>query len=75
MEGLLNEIDIRRAKRALSEEKISEEVVKRIMTAATYAPSCLNNQPWRFLVVTEDDKLEDMHAHCQAETTGQKRPR
>ena len=62
MEGLLNEIDIRRAKRALSEEKIPEEVVKRIMTAATYAPSCFNNQPWRFLVVTEENKLEDMHA-------------
>ena len=62
MEGLLHEIEIRRAKRALSEEKIPEEVVKRIMTAATYAPSCLNNQPWRFLVVTEGKKLEDMHA-------------
>ena len=62
MEGLLNEIDIRRAKRALSEEEIPEEVVKRIMTAATYAPSCFNNQPWRFLVVTEENKLEDMHA-------------
>ena len=61
MEGLLNEIEIRRAKRALSEEKIPEEVIKRIMTAATYAPSCFNNQPWRFLVITEDDKLEDMH--------------
>ena len=62
MEGLLNEIEIRRAKRALSEEKIPEEVIKRIMTAATYAPSCFNNQPWRFLVVTDDDKLKDMHA-------------
>jgi nitroreductase len=62
MEGLIHEIDIRRAKRALSEEKISEEVLKRIMMAATYAPSCSNNQPWRFLVVTEKEKLEDMHA-------------
>jgi nitroreductase len=59
---LMNEIEIRRAKRALSEEKIPEEVIKRIMTAATYAPSCFNNQPWRFLVVTESDKLKDMHA-------------
>ncbi len=62
MEGLLKEIEIRRAKRALSEEKIPEEVVKRIMTAATYAPSCFNNQPWRFLVVTDGKRLEDMHA-------------
>lgn len=63
MEGLIHEIDIRRAKRALSEErKIPEGVLKRIMTAATYAPSCFNNQPWRFLVVTDDDKLKDIHA-------------
>jgi nitroreductase len=62
MEGLLNEIEIRRAKRALNEEKIPEEVLKRILTAATYAPSCFNNQPWRFLVVSEGKRLEDMHA-------------
>jgi nitroreductase len=63
MEGLLQEIDIRRSKRAISEaEKIPEEALKRIMTAATYAPSCFNNQPWRFLVVTEEKRLEDIHA-------------
>lgn len=62
MEGLIHEIDVRRAKRALSEQKIPEEVVKRIMTAATYAPSCSNNQPWRFLVATEKKGLEDMQA-------------
>jgi nitroreductase len=66
MEGVIHEIDIRRAKRALGEEKIPEEVLKRIMTAATYAPSCSNNQPWRFLVVTEKERLEDMHAALSA---------
>ncbi len=62
VEGLIHEIEIRRAKRALSEKKIPEEVLKRIMTAATYAPSCFNNQPWRFLVVTDEKKLTDIHA-------------
>jgi len=61
MEGLIQEIDIRRAKRALSEKTIPEEVIKRIMTAATYAPSCFNNQPWRFVVVNEKSKLEALH--------------
>jgi nitroreductase len=27
------------------------------MTAATYAPSCGNNQPWRFVVVDEEPAL------------------
>ena len=66
MEGLIHEIEIRRAKRALSEEKIPEEKLKRVMTAATYAPSCFNNQPWRFVVVTEKSKLDALHDSLSA---------
>ena len=54
---LIPEINERRAKRALSEKEIPMDVVHRIMTAATFAPSCNNNQPWRFLVVTEEEPL------------------
>jgi len=61
MENLINEIEIRRAKRALSEKKIPDEIIRRIMTAATYAPSCFNNQSWRFLVATDDGALEKVH--------------
>ena len=51
---LIPEIIQRRAKRALSEKKIPQDIVDRIMKATTFAPSCSNNQPWRFLVVTEE---------------------
>ena len=61
MTGLLKEVDERRAKRALSEKKIPDEIVARFMKAATYAPSCFNSQPWRFMVVTEEDSLETLH--------------
>jgi nitroreductase len=61
MDGLIHEIEIRRAKRALSEENIPDEKLRRIMRAATYAPSCFNNQPWRFVVVNERSKLEGLH--------------
>ena len=61
MENLITEIEIRRAKRALSEKKIPDEIIRRIMTAATYAPSCFNNQSWRFLVATDDGALEKVH--------------
>jgi nitroreductase len=61
MEGLINEINIRRAKRALSEQKIPDDIMKRIMTAATFAPSCFNKQSWRFLVATDDAALEKIH--------------
>ena len=66
MDGLVPEIEIRRARRALSEETIPDEKLKRIMTAATYAPSCFNNQPWRFLVVTEKSRREALHKSLSA---------
>ena len=61
MKKLIQEISIRRAKRALSDKKIPDEILHRIMTAATYAPSCFNKQSWRFLVVTDDDSLKKIH--------------
>ena len=61
MGELIQEIEVRRAKRALSEKKIPPEVVGRIMTAATYAPSCFNHQSWRFLVVLEEEGLMKIH--------------
>jgi nitroreductase len=61
MSTLLKEIDERRAKRALSDAPIPSAALTRIMTAATYAPSCFNNQSWRFLVITESDTLIKAH--------------
>ena len=61
MEQLLKEIGQRRAFRALDEKKVPEEILNRIMTAATYAPSCNNNQSWRFLVANADESLKKIH--------------
>jgi len=58
MNNFLAEIETRRARRALNEKAVPQDVLDRIMTAATYAPSCFNNQPWRFLVVNQDKELE-----------------
>lgn len=55
--SLIPEIDVRRSRRAIEETPIDEAVVARIMTAATYAPSCSNKQPWRFIVCTTPDAL------------------
>ncbi|MEJ2658256.1 MAG: nitroreductase family protein [Desulfobacterales bacterium] len=61
MKELIHEINIRRAKRALSDKKIPDEIIRRLMTAATFAPSCFNNQSWRFLVVTDEAALKKIH--------------
>ena len=54
-ESLLN----RRSIRKYLNKPVAPEVVKRIMTAATWAPSGGNSQPWRFYVATgaKRDKL------------------
>ena len=62
MSQILIEIDKRRANRALSAEPVPAQVISRIMTAATYAPSCFNSQSWRFLVATEPEALENMRS-------------
>jgi nitroreductase len=61
MEHLLKAIEQRRANRAYSEKKVPGEIIGRIMTAATYAPSCFNNQSWRFVVVKGDEPLNMLH--------------
>ena len=62
MSGLLKEIEERRAFRALSEKQVDEGVVSRLLTAATYAPSCFNSQPWRLMAVQEQEGLEKIHS-------------
>ena len=63
MPEIMHEIEIRRARRALKDEPIRDDIVERILKAATFAPSCFNNQPWRFVVVTGEDNLQRVHDH------------
>ena len=59
MSELLKPIEVRRARRAISDRPIPKETLERLLTAATYAPSCSNNQPWRLVVVERKDQLEN----------------
>ncbi|MFQ3621495.1 MAG: nitroreductase family protein [Spirochaetales bacterium] len=58
MSALVPELEKRRARRALSNKPIPEDVLDRVLKAATLAPSCFNNQPWRFLVAKDPAILE-----------------
>jgi nitroreductase len=42
-----------RACRSFSEEPVDDETIARILTAATFAPSAENKQPWEFVVVRD----------------------
>lgn len=52
----------RRAYRSLARADISRDLVEDLATHACLAPSCFNNQPWRFVFVWDKDVLEHMKA-------------
>ena len=54
---VLHVIEERRAQRAISDAAIPTEVVDTLIEAAHLAPSCGNNQPWRFVVIDEPKPL------------------
>lgn len=58
---ILNELTERRARRAIAADPIPQESVARILEAATLAPSCFNNQPWR-MVAVQGETLVDLRA-------------
>ncbi len=51
MEAILK----RRSIRKFTGEPVSREDIRKILEAGRWAPSGLNNQPWRFLVITAED--------------------
>lgn len=53
-------IKTRRAYRSLAPVKITRELVEDLAQAAQLAPSCFNNQPARFVFVSDPDVLKEM---------------
>jgi nitroreductase len=53
-------IGTQRAMRRLKPDAVPEELIKKLIWAATRAPSGGNTQPWRFLVVTDTEKRKQI---------------
>ncbi len=63
MAKIIEEIVKRRASRAVASDKTVEaEKIAAIIEAGSLAPSCFNNQPWRFVVVDERERRESLIA-------------
>jgi F420 biosynthesis protein FbiB-like protein len=56
----LEAIATRRSVRKFTDRPVSEETVGAVLAAAILAPSGKNRQPWRFVVVTGDEKRAQM---------------
>ncbi len=51
-------IKTRRSIRKFQEKQLDEETIKKIIEMGTWAPSGLNNQPWKFVIV-KDKEMKD----------------
>jgi nitroreductase len=57
MQTFTSLITSRSSCRNFSEQKLKQEEVTEIISAATWVPSGSNNQPWHFVVITDREKL------------------
>ena len=57
--AVLDNIYQRRSVRNYSEKEVPDEIIKEIIQAGTYAPTAMNQQPWRFVVVKNKQLIEE----------------
>lgn len=55
----------RRSIRKFKSEKVSKEAIDALLHAAMSGPSALNKKPWKFYVVSSEEKLEELRNSSQ----------
>lgn len=65
MMNALELIKTRRSIRKFNKGGISSKIIGKVLKAGRWAPSGLNNQPWRFMVLSGEKKdLISEYTHC-----------
>ena len=62
MQGTIETILSRRSIRSYTPEPVARSDITMVLEAGRWAPSGLNNQPWKFIVVYNRDTIEKMAA-------------
>ena len=57
---LMDAMRDRRSVRRYQDRKVPRELLEELLTAACWAPSAENTQPWYFVVLTQPEELEKM---------------
>ncbi|MDK2939685.1 MAG: hypothetical protein PWQ51_1850 [Methanolobus sp.] len=60
MPEVIDTILSRRSIRKYTDESISDENIMIILETARWAPSGLNNQPWKFIVIKDKETMEEI---------------
>jgi nitroreductase len=58
---ILEEIEKRRSGRAFNTKPIPDDMLRSILEAGRWAPSCANAQAWNFVVLTDPESLAKGH--------------
>ena len=56
----MKELFTRRSVRKYLDTKVKDEDVQKLLKAAMYAPSAINEQPWEFIVVDDKNIIQDL---------------
>ena len=60
MDEIMANIKSRRSRRFFIDKHIAEEAIEEILEAARYAPSALNKQPWKFIVISNKGTIRKL---------------
>ena len=60
LDAVLENIHSRKSVRQFTSEPVSDEHIETMLRAAMAAPTAVNYQPWRFVVITEREQLDAM---------------
>lgn len=60
MQDIFEVIKSRRSIRRYKKEAPPENLIKRCIEAALYAPSARNSQPWYFIIVKDKEKIKEL---------------
>lgn len=58
MKDILNLIKVRRSIREYTDKIPSDDIIKSVIEAGRWAPSGLNNQPWRFVIIKDKNTID-----------------
>ncbi len=62
---LFKAIKDRRSCRNFVNEPVDSKTIEKVLEAAAWAPSPLNTQPWQFIIITSDDKKNELFSEAE----------
>ena len=62
---VIGNIKTRRSVRSFETRPVSKELIERIVEAGRFAPSALNRQPWKFIIIDKHELIKELSLIAQ----------